>query len=212
MSRGPADPLPPERFEAILRRSATGFGLQLEPRAVQKLSRYLAELDRWRRRVNLTGDLDAEELAGHALESLLASGLIGRAEEVVDIGSGAGFPGMPLAIGRPDLAVALVEPRGKRAAFLRHVCRELGLSNVTVIEGRIEEVGGQTFGVATTRAVGGFGTWIGGAAFLRPDGALLAWTTDPAAVAGELPGFELERALPVPGSKKRVVAVLRKRS
>lgn len=212
MSRGPADPLPPEQFEKILRRKAPAFGLDLDASRTDRLSRYLAELDRWRRRVNLTGDLDAEELAGHALESLLASDLVAHSEKVVDIGSGAGFPGMPLAIGRPDLAVALVEPRGKRAAFLRHVCRELGLSNVTVIEGRIEEVGGQTFGIATTRAVGGLGTWVGDAAFLRPDGALLAWTTDPAAVARQLPGFELERAVPVPGSKKRAIAVLRKRS
>jgi len=174
-------------------------------------SGYLSELDRWRRKVNLTGNLTAEELSDHLLESLVASNLIAHGERVVDIGSGAGFPGVPLAIARPDLAVALVEPRAKRAAFLRHVARHLGLPRVSVVETRIEEVGGQTFGVAATRAVGGFGSWIGDAAFLRPGGALLAWTTEAAAVARELRGFDRVRTVPIPGSERRVIGVFRKR-
>jgi 16S rRNA (guanine527-N7)-methyltransferase len=211
MSREPADPLPPERFEEILRRRAPVLGIVLEGDRVEPLSRYLSELDHWRRRVNLTGNLSAEELSDHTLESLVASGLIAHGEQVVDIGSGAGFPGLPLAVFRPDLIVSLVEPRAKRTAFLRHVARTLGQANVTVIEARIEDVGGQTFGFATTRAVGGYGSWIGKAAFLRPRGVLLAWTTDPAAVARELPGLELARALAIPGSARRAIGVFVKR-
>lgn len=130
----------------------------------------------------------------------------------MDIGSGAGFPGLPLAIVRSDLAMTLLEPRGKRAAFLRHVVRTLDLRNATVLEARIEDVGGQTYGAATTRAVGGFSSWIGGADFLETRGLLLAWTTDADAVARELPGFELERSLLVPGSARRRIAAFRKRS
>jgi len=209
MSLVPEGPLPPESFGGILRLRASARGI--EPGPVEALSRFLSELDRWRRRVNLTGNLGAEELADHALEALLARDLIAHGERVVDIGSGAGFPGLPLAISRPDLSMVLVEPRGKRAAFLRHVVRDLGLSNVTVAESRIQEVGGQTFGCATTRAVGGFAAWMGEAAFLEPGGLLLAWTTDPAAIARELPGFDFEADALTPGADKRRIAVFRKR-
>jgi 16S rRNA (guanine527-N7)-methyltransferase len=215
MSREPDDPaapLPPERFDEILRRKAPGFPTSLEPAVIASVSIFLAELDRWRRRTNLTGALTPEELAAHALESLLGSELIVNGERVIDIGSGAGFPGLPLAILRPDLAVALLEPRAKRAAFLRHVGRALGLPNTTVLEGRIEEVGGQTFSVATTRAVGSFSRWIGESRFLGARGLLLAWTTQPEQVALELPGFLLEQSVPVPGSDRRQIAAFRKRS
>jgi 16S rRNA (guanine527-N7)-methyltransferase len=215
MSREPDDPaapLPPERFDEILRRKAPGFSTSLDPVVIASVSIFLAELDRWRRRTNLTGPLTAEELAEHALESLVGSELIANGERVIDIGSGAGFPGLPIAILRSDLAVTLLEPRGRRAAFLRHVGRALKLANATVLEGRIEEVGGQTFSVATTRAVGSFSRWIGESRFLGARGLLLAWTTEPEKLAQELPGFELERSVPVPGSARRQIAAFRRRS
>jgi 16S rRNA (guanine527-N7)-methyltransferase len=206
----PAAPLPPERFGEILGQRAPGFSTVPAPKVIAELSVFLSELDRWRRRTNLTGALSAEELSDHALESLVGSDLIANDERVIDIGSGAGFPGLPLAILRPDLAMTLLEPRGKRAAFLRHVVRTLGLARTTVLEARIEEVGGQTFGVATTRAVGSFSRWIGEARFLGPRGLLLAWTTEPDSVARELPGFTLERRIEVPGSARRQVVAFRK--
>lgn len=213
MSREPDDPaapLPPERFDEILRRKAPGFSVFPDDTAFASVSFYLAELDRWRRRTNLTGALTADELAEHALESLAGSALIVNVERVIDIGSGAGFPGLPIAILRPELSVVLLEPRGKRAAFLRHVVRALKLPNATVMEARIQEVGGQTFGAATTRAVGDFASWIGDSAFLVPRGLLLAWTTEPEKVTEELPGFLLERSVLVPGSARRRIAAFRK--
>lgn len=209
MSSGEAPPLPPERLEEILGREAPLFGLFPEARILVLLSRYLSELDRWRRRINLTGALSAEELCSHALESALGASLIAHGERVVDIGSGAGFPGLPLAICRPDLSVTLVEPRGKRAAFLRHAARELALSHVAVTNARIEDVGGQTFGVATTRAVGGLER-IGDAPFLEPGGLFLAWTTRPEETARDLPRFSMEKVVPIPGSLRRAIAVYRK--
>ncbi len=207
----PAAPLPPERFEELLRHRAPIFPTAPVTTRIGSLSIFLAELDRWRRRSNLVGTLSAEELAGHALEALVGSKLISNGERVIDIGSGAGFPGLPMAICRDDLSMTLLEPRGKRAAFLRHIVRTLKLSNTTVLEARIEEVGGQTFAVATTRAIGGFARWVGDARFLDAGGLMLAWTTEAERVAGELPGFELERSVPVPGSTRRQVAVFRKR-
>jgi 16S rRNA (guanine527-N7)-methyltransferase len=212
MSRAAADSLPPEKFERILRLRAPIFGLEAALARSGPIAPYLAELDRWRRKVNLTGNLTPQDLADHALESLLGSDLILHGARVVDIGSGAGFPGMALAMARPDLSMTLVEPRGKKAAFLRHVARDSRLSNVSVVAVRIEEVGGQTFGVATTRAVGSFSSWIGNAPFLDAGGALLAWTTDPDAIARELTAFDLGRVVPIPGSAKRKIAVFHKRT
>lgn len=211
MSREAETPLPPERFEELLREGSPGFGLDLSPAVSGQLARYLSELDRWRRHSNLTGQLSPKELAAHALESVFGERLIIHGERVVDIGSGAGFPGMALAIARRDLGVTLVEPRQKRAAFLRHVARALELGSVTVVEDRIEKVGGQTFGVATTRAVGGFESWIGEAGFLSSGGSLLAWTTQRVELADELAGlFTFERSLAIPGSASRQIAVFRR--
>ena len=211
MSREAETPLPPDRFEELLRAESPVFNLSLSPSTFGRLARYLSELDRWRRHTNLTGQLSPNELAVHALESVFCESLIAHGERVVDIGSGAGFPGLPLAIARPDLDVTLVEPRQKRAAFLRHIARELELPSVAVVEDRIEKVGGQTFSIATTRAVGGFGSWIGDAQFLSSGGALLAWTTQGAALAEELGAlFTPESALAIPGSARREIAVFRK--
>lgn len=213
MSPGPQDalPVPPEGFEKFLA-AQPGFGVPLSDTVVSVVAVYLAELDRWRRKTNLTGHLSARELARHALESVLPIDIIVHGERVVDIGSGAGLPGLPLAIARRDLDVTLVEPRRKRCVFLRHVARTLDLANVRVLERRIEEVGGQTFGVATTRAVGNFAQWLRGAGFLDPGGRILAWTTERRELAEALgPSFELERSIPIPGSAKRQIAVFRKR-
>jgi 16S rRNA (guanine527-N7)-methyltransferase len=211
MPRGDPEPLPPERFNEILRLRAPAFGLSPDSDWFP-LSRYLAELDRWRRSMNLTGALSAESVVDHALESVIGQGLISHGERVIDIGTGAGFPGIPLAIQRPDLSVVLTEPRARRASFLRHVIRELGLSAV-VEEKRAEEVGGQTFAFATVRAVGGLPAWLGASPLLEPGGALLAWTT--LTLGGGLekelsPFFRAEEALPIPESKHRQIVLFRR--
>jgi 16S rRNA (guanine527-N7)-methyltransferase len=206
------EPSGPDRFEELLRESASPFGIARDSAGFRGCSIFLAELDRWRRKTNLTGKLTARELAAHTLESLLGSKLIIHGARVVDIGSGSGFPGLPIAIERPDVSMTLVEPRAKRTAFLRHAARQASLGNVAVLEGRIEEVGGQTFDVATTRAVGGFSSWLGQAAFLAPRGLLLAWTTQPRELEKELAGFTLESILEIPGSERRRIASFRKRS
>lgn len=161
--------------------------------------------------MNLTGALSAEGLTDHALESIIGESLIAHGERVIDIGSGAGFPGLPLAIERSDLAMVLAEPRAKRAAFLRHVIRELRLANAEVLEHRVEDVGGQTFGTATIRAVAGPSEWLQTAGFLRPGGALIAWTTQPEAWEKKLsPQFRLEETLVIPETRQRQIALFRR--
>jgi len=214
MSSEPGDepPLSPDAFQAFVRAALPGFKIEMSSTVASRIGVYLSELDHWRRRMNLTGNLSAGELVDHALESLLASDLIAHGERVVDVGSGAGFPGLPLSIARPDLQTTLLEPRAKKCAFLRHVARTLKLSNVLVFEGRVDEVGGQTFGVATTRALGDISRWLGEGSLLVRGGALFAWTTTSQDLAASLAvWFEPVRYVPIPGAEKRAIAILRRR-
>jgi 16S rRNA (guanine527-N7)-methyltransferase len=211
MSQRALEPLPPEQFQELLADSAERFGYSKKVSWIP-LSRYLSELTRWRRSMNLTGDLSPEGLADHAMESVLGANLIIHGARVIDVGSGAGFPGLPIGIARSDVAMTLLEPRSKRAAFLRHVVRDLALANTRVLESRAEDVGGQTFDVATVRAVGNPGSWPRDFDFLRPGGALLAWTTSPQDLESTIaPRFRLESCLPVPDSSQRVIALYRSR-
>jgi 16S rRNA (guanine527-N7)-methyltransferase len=203
---------PPEFFAAEIETQLPAFGLALDESRVVLLARYLADLDQSRRRTNLTGPMSAEKLVFHALESVFGEKLIPHGTRLLDIGSGAGLPGIPLAIARPDLAVTLLEPRARRAAFLRHAARTVPAGNVEVLEVRVQSLGEPRYKVATARAVGNLADQIGEAPFLVPGGALLAWTTNAQALEAPLARlFSLETALPVPGSHRRVVALLRKR-
>src|SRR5699024_6937469 len=90
----------------------------------------------------------------HILNSAAVGGLIGAGVQVADIGSGAGLPGLPLAILREDLAVTLIEPLRRRCLFLSEVVDELGLGGrVEVLRARAEDIEGRTFAVVTARAL-----------------------------------------------------------
>lgn len=203
---------PSEFFAAEITRQLPRFGLSLDKPRLLALSRYLAELDLWRRRTNLTGPMSAEDLVPHALESILGEKLIIDGARLLDIGSGAGLPGLPLAIVRTDLSVTLLEPRGKRATFLRHAVRAVPVPNAKVLEERVERLAVAAYDVAAVRALGGLSRKIDGAKFLLKTGALLAWTTEPESVEGALARvFSLEAVTSVPGSRRRAIALFRKR-
>lgn len=179
--------------------------------AAAGLARYLAELDRWRRSTNLTGRLTAVELVRHALESAFGERLIPHSVRVVDIGSGAGFPGVPLAIVRPDIRVTAVEPRRKRAGFLRHMAARVPLPNWSDPAASAAQLAPESADVATSRAVGRIAAILGSAPFLKPGGAFLAWTTEPQELSLSLsPVFTLERQLHVPQSRRKKIALFRK--
>jgi 16S rRNA (guanine527-N7)-methyltransferase len=203
---------PPEFFASEIALRAPGFGVSLSADASRRLAQYLAEVDTWRRRTNLTGPFESGELVVHALESALGQSVISNSIRLIDIGSGAGFPGIPLAIVRPDLSITLLEPRKKRTAFLTHVQRNLPLTNVETLEKRAQALGDATFDVATVRAVGNLAGTIGEARFLNAGGLLVAWATSPAALPEPLAErFTAGSALRVPGSQRRVIAVFQKR-
>lgn len=117
-----------------------------------RLSRLVEELARWNRAYNLTAVRDpAQMVVSHILDSLSVMPYLSG--PVADIGSGAGLPGLVAAILQPSWSVASVESIGKKVLFQRHVCRELGLENVTVVDERVEHFQSETrFATVTCRA------------------------------------------------------------
>ena len=126
----------------LLVRGGAQLGLAMDVAGVERLLVYLAELMKWSRRVNLVArdTPEAQVVETHFLDSLTLLPFLDGAGEVhlLDVGSGAGFPGLALACMRPDGRFTLCEPRQKRVSFLRHVVRTLGLANVEVVAERIE--------------------------------------------------------------------------
>ena len=110
----------------------------------------------WRQRLSLTAAKTAESIVSeHLLDSLYVAPLVKPGFRVADVGSGAGFPGIPLAIACQDASFVLIEPRRKRANFLREVARQTGLRNVEVEEERAEDLDrAGSFDVVVARAVG----------------------------------------------------------
>jgi 16S rRNA (guanine527-N7)-methyltransferase len=169
-----------ETCETILREGLARLGLTASDAAVTGLCRYHAELAKWSQKMNLIARAPlAEVIETHFLDSLT---LLPVLEELpaggplLDIGSGAGFPGLALKIARPELAVSLVEPRQKRISFLRHVIRTLGLTGIEAVEERIEP--GQAtlrgekraFPIITSRAFTAIAPFLDCCAALSPPG------------------------------------------
>jgi 16S rRNA (guanine527-N7)-methyltransferase len=126
-------------------RLATGLGLlgiALPPESTDRLARYFSELKKWSRKVNLIAKSASDEqiIENHFLDSLtLLPLLTGPACHLLDIGTGAGFPGLVCKAARPELSLTLVEPRAKRVSFLGHIVRTLGLTGVEVLCCRAED-------------------------------------------------------------------------
>ncbi|HET7842601.1 MAG TPA: 16S rRNA (guanine(527)-N(7))-methyltransferase RsmG [Xanthomonadales bacterium] len=128
----------PENLRAPLVAGTRALGLALTDAQHDALLDYLALLARWNATYNLTAIRDIDEmLAKHVLDSLAIAKHV-REQRIADLGTGAGLPGIPLAIADPSLTVALVESNGKKARFLREAQRRLALANVEVREARAE--------------------------------------------------------------------------
>jgi len=128
------------RPEELLAKGVDELGLPISRGQIDAFMIYLSELKRWNRAYNLTGlKKDEDIVIKHFLDSLLYLKVLPQdAVIIADVGSGAGFPGMPIKIMRPETEMYLVEPTGKKAAFLRHMIKPLLLNKVHVIEKRVE--------------------------------------------------------------------------
>jgi len=183
-----------------------GAAAVLSPLQLEQISKYIDLLRRWNARVNLTAIRDAEEVVTrHFGESLFAAQHLPGGESLVDVGSGAGFPGSAIKIWRPELRVTLIESNQKKATFLREVVRALGLGNVEVFAGRAEKFGGEA-DIVTLRAVERFEDVLPQAVRLvtaKGTVALLIGEAQVEAAHRLAPGMEWKEAVDVPLSKSR---------
>jgi len=159
---------------AQLRAGVAELGLSPSAQAVEELLDYLELLSRWNAAYNLTAVRDPLAMVtSHLLDSLAVAHLV-RGERLADIGSGAGLPGIPLAILAPERQVTLIDANGKKTRFLREAVRALRLVNVRIEAQRVENVRGE-FDTVTARAFASLADMLRLAGhLLAADGILLA--------------------------------------
>jgi 16S rRNA (guanine527-N7)-methyltransferase len=176
--------------EARLSAGLRALGVELAPAQVAALGTLLDELADWNTRVNLTAIRDpAEAVDKHLLDSLAVRPLL-KGLAVADVGSGAGFPGLPLAVADTDRRFALVESTGKKAKFLRHMVARLDLPNVEVVPLRAESYKPPLrFDSVIARALGPLAEFVRVAGHLAGRGGRLL------AMKGKVPEDEIQ-ALP----------------
>ena len=127
--------------------------LSFDSQFFKNCEKYISLLQQWGKIHNLTASLKYEEIEDNIIDSIYPLKFLNDFKSFADIGTGAGYPGMLLAIARPDVKATLVEPRVKRVAFLNFVKSALKLQNVEVIQDRVENLPQQRFDLITSRAV-----------------------------------------------------------
>jgi 16S rRNA (guanine527-N7)-methyltransferase len=124
----------------ILGRGAEQIGITLTSQVLESYLFYIEELKKWNRRINLTAlTTDRDIAVKHFLDSLTIVPFLQGAARVLDIGTGAGFPGLPLKIFAPSIELVLLESSQKKCSFLRHIVRGLKLEGIEVVQGRAED-------------------------------------------------------------------------
>lgn len=196
-----------------LEQGVAGLGLALPQAAIERLLDYLDLLIRWNKAYNLTAVRDpAEMVSRHLLDSLALLPFV-QGATLADLGSGAGLPGIPLAIAAPDRTVILIDSNGKKSRFLREAARALDLVHVRVEQVRVETAAG-TYACITARAFAALGdmlTW--GGHLLAHSGIWLAMKgrIEQAELDAVPAGFRVEavHALAVPGvaGERHLVAI-----
>jgi 16S rRNA (guanine527-N7)-methyltransferase len=119
----------------------------------EKFDKFTTILLEWNKIHNLTGAKSKKEIIDNIEDSLYPVNFIDKPESILDVGSGAGFPALILAIIYSDIEVVLCEPRNKRASFLKYVSMELELNNTTIVKKRVEDYNHTPFGLISSRAV-----------------------------------------------------------
>lgn len=170
-----------EENRKLLIEGARAFGHALSEEAVEAFAVYLRELLKWNKKINLTAIRTEREIVlKHFLDSLSVLPHLSRTETLLDMGSGAGFPGIPLKIVSPALRIVLLDSVRKKVHFQRHILRTLGLRDVETVHGRaqdpsiIQSLGGQ-FDLVVSRALSDLKTFLElSLPFVRPEGKVIA--------------------------------------
>jgi 16S rRNA (guanine527-N7)-methyltransferase len=173
---------------SLIIEGAREFGVEISPEQEAKLIAHLDLMDEWGTRMNLTAIRDREQqLTKHVLDSLSVVPYL-RGRRIADVGSGAGFPGIPLAIVMPEAQFALIESTGKKCRFLEHVRDALELANVEVVQARAEACKPAVrYDTVLARAVGPV------ADLVKNAGALVAGNGRLLAMKGRFPEEELAK-------------------
>ena len=149
------------KFFDLMAKAAEDVGLQLSQEQYEGFMKYMRLLQEWNEKINLTAITEDEEVVNKNFIDCIKAfkrDEFKKAETMIDVGTGAGFPGLPIAIMRPELKVTLLDSLNKRINFLNTVVNELGLKNVTTIHSRAEDGARnkelrEKFDIATSRAV-----------------------------------------------------------
>ena len=171
----------------MLTQGAAQLGITLSEEQAQQLIRLLDELDDWNQRMNLTAIRErGQQITKHLLDSLSVQPHL-RGMRIVDIGTGAGFPGIPLAIVNPERHFTLVDSTAKKLKFVAHVAQLLGLANIVTVHTRAEDYRAEPrFDCVISRAVGRVDTFVKWTGQLCVGGGRLL------AMKGRYPQEELE--------------------
>ncbi|TAH50096.1 MAG: 16S rRNA (guanine(527)-N(7))-methyltransferase RsmG [Chloroflexota bacterium] len=191
---------------------ARAFGVTLTPLQQELFEKYYRLLVEWNEKINLTTITEYTSVQlKHFLDSLAAAPLLLQSSivdrKLIDVGAGAGFPGMPLAIAFPDLRVTLLEATGKKVRFLDHVTRELALENVTSVHARAEEFARMAqqrehFDFAVARALAPMPTLVEYTLpFVRVGGVLIAYK----AVDAQEETAQAKRGIEILGGRLREI-------
>jgi 16S rRNA (guanine527-N7)-methyltransferase len=199
--------------DETIRRALGEFNLELSGEQVLKIQQYIRILLIWNDKLNLTAIRDPLEiLYRHFCESMFAAIAVpvenGR---LADVGSGGGFPGLPLKIIRPNLQVFLIEVNLKKATFLAEVTRELGLTDARVLVRRYEELGEELapLDFVCSRALGEFGSflaWAGSGHVAAKEAILWVGARDVEEIQ-KIPGWEWREPISIPHSLRRMLLV-----
>ena len=209
----PGHAMQADAIEALVRPMLLG---PLPTLAYEQLALYVALVERWNRRMNLTAIRDPKTFVQlHIGESLRCAQLLpGGVTTAMDFGSGAGLPGIPIQIARPEWILTLAESQNKKAAFLREAIRELGLVQPNVHAGRVEDMpAGQQFDLVALRAVDNMRLALR-AAYLRVKirGWIAIFTSqrETGTLQSSLPAMEWREPEAIPGSEQRILMLGRK--
>jgi 16S rRNA (guanine527-N7)-methyltransferase len=194
------------------------YSIAVDPKSplIEGIQSYIPLLLQWNRSISLTTVTDPEEIVRfHFGESLFAASCAPiRDGRLADVGTGAGFPGLPLKMLLPSLEVSLIESNAKKAAFLAEVARRLGLKDVHILHSRMDELAAKTglapitpFDFITARAFGQFDSLLAWSkAHLAGSGKIVLWLgQDDIVSVFEKAGWCWDKPSQIPGSRRRFI-------
>lgn len=153
-----------EEFNSKLIELAKKINIEIVPHLAEKFYKYMILLLEWNEKINLTAITDVDEIIlKHFIDSLTIIKYIKENEKIIDVGTGAGFPGVPIAIMMPNTKITLLDSLNKRILFLNEVKKELNLNNIETIHSRAEDFGRdiksrEKYDIAVSRAVANLST------------------------------------------------------